>query len=98
MSYQIISTSDIDGTVTYEINYGSGVVREVLSVVDFPTADVILARIAEREKDISEEIASRKSTEVSVPDTIKKLIVTPIPAPDPAPDPTNDAVDPNGAG
>lgn len=72
MSYQIVAADDAEGTVTYEINYGSGVLREQLLISDYPTASAIKGRIQQREVDIKKEIVSRKAT--VIPDAIKSLV------------------------
>lgn len=71
MSYQIIKVDDAEGTVTYELDYGSGVLQEVILVRDYPTEELILARIAERETLVCEEVLRRRAVEI--PAGIRKM-------------------------
>ncbi len=74
MAYKIIATDDTEGTVTYAIDYGTGSLNEQLRVADYPTKGEILARIAEREQQITDEVSSRKVKSVVVPSAIKAMI------------------------
>ena len=53
---KIISVNNADGMITYEFDHARGTLREQLSVVDYPTKEAILARIAERETEVGKEI------------------------------------------
>jgi tetrahydromethanopterin S-methyltransferase subunit G len=72
MPSTIISTDDLEGSVTYEINYGNGVVREQLFIADYPDADAVTKRMQEREEQVVAEVAKRPSK--VIPTDVKQLV------------------------